>query len=49
MHAVSAAADEIVERHPIVLAKLRERGLRNLRFGFSIARRDHYTPMRRRK
>jgi hypothetical protein len=48
-HGVSAAAHETVKRRPINLAKLRERSLRNLRFGLAFPSRDNHAPVRRRK
>src|SRR6478735_7168393 len=49
MHTVPAAAHETVKRPPIGLAKLRERSLRNLRFGLAFPSRDNHAPVRRRK
>src|SRR6266852_1647997 len=48
-HGVPAAAHETVKRRPIGLAKFRERGLRNFRFGLSSCRREHRAPVGRRK
>src|SRR4029078_12787116 len=48
-HGVPAAAHETVKRRPIGLAKLRERILRNLRFGVSSPSRNTHAPVRRRK
>src|SRR5437773_11035220 len=49
VHAVAAAAHKTVKRRPISLAKLGERGLRNLRFGLGFPRREDHAPMGRRK
>src|SRR5438046_836223 len=49
MHGVPASAHETVKRRPIRLAKLREGGLRNLRFGLTFPRRDNHAPVGRRK
>ena len=49
MHGVAAAAHETVKRRPIGLAKLRERDLRNLRFGLTSPRGDNHAPMGRAK
>src|ERR1700742_2618051 len=43
------AADETAKRRPIGLAKLRQRILRNLRFGLAFPSRDNHAPVRRRK
>src|SRR4030095_8417431 len=48
MHSISAAAHETVKRRPIGLAKLRQRGLCNLRFGLAPAGREHGGPVCRR-
>jgi len=48
-HGVPAAAHETVKRRPIGLAKLRQRSLRNLRFGLAFPSRDNDAPVRRRK
>ena len=49
VHGVSAAAHETVKRRPIGLAKLRQRGVRNLRFGLASSRRENHAPVGRRK
>ena len=49
VHRESAAAHETVKRRPIGLAKLRERSVRNLRFGLAFPSRDNHAPVRRRK
>src|SRR5436309_7137171 len=49
VHSVAAAAHETVKRRPIGLAKLRQCGLRNLRFGLASAGREHDAPAGRRK
>src|SRR5439155_2982603 len=49
MHGVAAAAHETVKRRPISLAKLRERGMRNLRCGLASPSRDNHAPVGRRK
>src|SRR5438034_8931093 len=49
MHGVTAGAHETVKRRPIGLAKLRERGLRNLRVGLAFSGRENHAPTRRRK
>src|SRR6266436_6816629 len=49
VHRVSAAAHKTVKRRPIGLAKLRERGLRKLRFGLASPRRQNNAPVSRRK
>src|SRR5216110_118278 len=49
MHGVPAGAHETVKRRPIGLAKLRERGLRNLRVGLAFSGRENHAPMGRRK
>src|SRR5436190_15919485 len=49
MHGVPASAHETVKRRPIRLAKLREGGLRSLRFGLTFPRRDNHAPVGRRK
>ena len=49
VHGVPAAAHETIERRPIDLAKLRERGLRNLRVGLAFSGRENHAPMGRRK
>ena len=49
MHGVTAGAHETVKRRPIGLAKLRERGLRNLRVGLAFSGRENHAPMGRRK
>ena len=49
MHGVAAAAHETVKRRPIRLAKLRERDLRNLRFGLTSSRGEDHAPMGRAK
>jgi hypothetical protein len=49
VHSVPAAAHESVKRSPIGLAKLRQRGPRNLRFGLAPPRRENHAPMRQRK
>src|SRR5262249_40258760 len=48
-HGVPAAPHETVKRRPIGLAKLRERILRNLRFGLAFPSRDNHAPVSRRK
>jgi hypothetical protein len=48
-HAVAATANKTVKRCPIGLAKLRERGLRNLGFGLTSPRRENHAPVGRRK
>ena len=49
MHGVPAAAHETVKRRPIGLAKLRERGLRNLWVGLAPPRCENHAPVGRRK
>ncbi len=49
MHGITAAAHKTVKRRPIGLAKLRERGLRKLRFGMASPRRQNHAPVSRRK
>ena|SRR5436190_2147850 len=49
VYAIAAAADETVERCPIGLAKFRERGMCDLRFGLALPRREYHAPMGRRK
>src|SRR5260370_37779569 len=49
LHGVPAAAHGTVKRRPIGLARLRERSLRNLRFGLAFPSRDNHAPVRRRK
>ena len=49
MHGVTAGAHETVKRRPIGLAKLRERGLRNLRVGLAFSGRENHAPTGRRK
>src|SRR5206468_6439180 len=49
VHDVAAAAHKTVERRPISLAKLRQGGLRNFRFGLAFPRRENHAPMSRRK
>src|SRR6266853_3332294 len=49
MHGVPAAAHETVTRRPIGLAKLRERGPRNLRVGLASSCRENRAPVGRRK
>ena len=49
VHDVAATAHKTVERRPIGLAKLGERGLRNFRFGLAFPCREDHAPMSRRK
>src|SRR5438094_6729654 len=49
MTGVTAGAHETVKRRPLGLAKLRERGLRNLRVGLAFSGRENHAPMGRRK
>ena len=48
-HGVPAAAHETIKRRPIGLAKLRERSLRNIRFGPAFPSRDNHASARPRK
>src|SRR5215471_9710212 len=49
MHSIPAAAHEAVKRRPIGLAKIRQRGLSNLRVGLTSPCRENHAPVGRRK